>query len=87
MQLILMRWILEVAVARPGVLTFGHRQVLEVNWRAGKSISEIAGVLGVSVSTVSRELGRYNSARHPFKSPAAEKNAAGAAALSELPGA
>jgi transposase, IS30 family len=51
------------------VLTFGHRQVLEVNWRAGKTITEIAGVLGVSVSTVSREVGRYNSARHPFKNP------------------
>jgi len=56
-------------VAKPGVLTFGHRQVLEVNWRAGKRISEIAAVLGVSVSTVSRELSRYSSARHPFKNP------------------
>ena len=56
-------------MAKPGVLTFGHRQVLEVNWRAGKTISEIAGVLGVTVSTVSRELRRYNSARHPFKNP------------------
>jgi IS30 family transposase len=56
-------------VAKPGVLTFGHRQVLEVNWRAGRTITEIAAVLGVSVSTVSREVSRYNSARHPFKNP------------------
>jgi transposase, IS30 family len=56
-------------VARPGVLTFGHRQVLEINWRAGRSITEIAGVLGVSVSTVSREVGRYHSAQHGFKNP------------------
>jgi len=56
-------------VARPGVLTLGHRQVLEVNWRAGKTISEIARVLGVAVSTVSREIGRYNSSRHGFKNP------------------
>jgi IS30 family transposase len=51
------------------VLTFGHRQVLEINWRAGRSITEIAGVLGVSVSTVSREVGRYHSAQHGFKNP------------------
>jgi IS30 family transposase len=56
-------------VARPGALTLGHRQVLEVNWRSGKTITEIADVLGVSVSTVSRELKRYNSARHGFKNP------------------
>jgi IS30 family transposase len=56
-------------VAKPGVLTLGHRQVLEVNWRAGRTITEIAGVLGVSVSTVSREVSRYNSARHGFKNP------------------
>jgi transposase, IS30 family len=56
-------------VARPGVLTLGHRQVLEAGWRAGRRISEIAEVLGVSVATVSRELARYNSARHGFKSP------------------
>ena len=62
------RWIGAV-VARPGVLTFGHRQVLEINWRAGRTITEIAEVLGVSVSTVSRELKRYNSARHGFKNP------------------
>jgi IS30 family transposase len=42
---------------------------LEVNWRAGLRITQIAGVLGVSVSTVSRELKRYNSARHGFKNP------------------
>jgi IS30 family transposase len=51
------------------VLTFGHRQVLEINWRSGKTIVEIAGVLGVAVSTVSREVARYNSARHGFKNP------------------
>src|SRR5512139_2318414 len=56
-------------VAKPGVLTFGHRQVLEINWRAGRSITEIAAVLGLAVSTISRELTRYNSARHGFKNP------------------
>jgi len=56
-------------VAKPCVLTYGHRQVLEVNWRAGRTITEIAAVLGVVVSTVSRELGRYNSHRHGFKNP------------------
>jgi IS30 family transposase len=56
-------------VARPGVLTFGHRQVLEVQWRNGRRIVEIAAVLGVAVCTVSRELARYNSARHGFKNP------------------
>jgi IS30 family transposase len=56
-------------VAKPGVLTFGHRMVLEVNWRAGRDLVEIAAVLGVAVSTVSREVSRYNSARHGFKNP------------------
>jgi len=65
----MVRWIGGCGVARPGVLTLGHRRVLEVNWRAGKTITEIACVLGVSVSTVSRELKRYNSARHGFKNP------------------
>jgi transposase, IS30 family len=56
-------------VAKPGVLTFGHRQILELHWRAGRSIAQIAAVLGVAVSTVSRELSRYHSARHGFKNP------------------
>jgi len=56
-------------VAKPGVLTLGHRQVLEVNWRAGRTLTEIAAVLGVAVSTVSREVCRYNSSRHGFKNP------------------
>jgi IS30 family transposase len=43
--------------------------VLEVNWRAGKSLTEIAAVLGVAVSTVSREVTRNNSAQHGFKNP------------------
>jgi IS30 family transposase len=51
------------------VLTLGHRQVLEINWRAGKTISEIADVLGVAASTVSREVRRYNSAQHGSKNP------------------
>jgi transposase, IS30 family len=59
----------ELLVARPGVLTLGHRQVLEINWRAGKRIGEIAAVLGVSVATVSRELSRHHSAQHGFKNP------------------
>jgi len=43
--------------------------VLEVNWRAGKSLTEIAAVLGVAVSTVSREVTRNNAAQHGFKNP------------------
>jgi IS30 family transposase len=42
---------------------------LEVNWGLGKRIWQIAEVLGVSVATVSRELARYNSARHGVKNP------------------
>jgi len=56
-------------VARPGVLTLGHRQVLEAAWGRGGSISLIAVVLGVSVATVSRELSRYHSGRHGTKNP------------------
>jgi IS30 family transposase len=56
-------------MARPGVLTEGHRQVLEVNWGKGKTITEIAGVLGVSVGTVSRELVRNGSYTHGVKNP------------------
>ncbi|MBQ0982910.1 IS30 family transposase [Micromonospora zamorensis] len=67
MQLILV--VLGVLVARPGVLTFGHRQVLEHLWGAGRRISEIAGLLGVPVCTVSREVSRYHSARHGTKNP------------------
>jgi transposase, IS30 family len=66
-QLILV--VLEVLVARPGVLTFGHRQVLEIAWGRGRSIGQIAVVLGVTASTVSRELARYHSARHGTKNP------------------
>ncbi|MFD0783310.1 IS30 family transposase [Micromonospora azadirachtae] len=58
-----------VWVARPGVLTFGHRQVLEHLWGAGRTISQIAGLLGVPVCTVSREVARYHSARHGTKNP------------------
>ncbi|MFC8620602.1 IS30 family transposase [Micromonospora purpureochromogenes] len=67
MQLILVE--LEVLVARPGVLTFGHRQVLEHLWASGRTISQIAGLLGVPVCTVSREVARNNSARHGTKNP------------------
>ncbi|MFI7521366.1 helix-turn-helix domain-containing protein, partial [Micromonospora globbae] len=65
MQLILVG--LGVLVARPGVLTFGHRQVLEHLWGSGWTITQIAGVLGVPVCTVSREVARYHSARHGTK--------------------
>lgn len=56
-------------MAAAGVLTLGHRRVLEVNWGRGRTISQIAGLLGVPVCTVSRELGRYHSARHGTKNP------------------
>ena len=61
--------VVEALVARPGVLTFGHRQVLEHLWGAGHRISEIARLLGVTVCTISREVGRYHSARHGTKNP------------------
>jgi IS30 family transposase len=61
--------VLEALVAVAGVLMFGHRQVLEINWGLGKTITEIAVVLGVAVCTVSREISRYNSARHGTKNP------------------
>ncbi|WP_442791349.1 IS30 family transposase [Micromonospora sp. NBC_01739] len=67
MQLILV--VLEVLVARPGVVTFGHRQVLEHLWGSGRTISQIAGLLGLPVCTVSREVARYHSARHGTKNP------------------
>ncbi|WP_435873033.1 IS30 family transposase [Micromonospora arborensis] len=67
MQLILV--VMEVLVARPGAVTFGHRQVLEHLWGSGRTITQIAGLLGVSVGTVSREVGRYHSARHGTKNP------------------
>lgn len=67
MQLILV--VLEVLVAAPGVLTFGHRQVLEHLWASGRTITQIAGLLGVPVCTVSREVARNNSARHGTKNP------------------
>ncbi|GHJ52185.1 hypothetical protein Nm8I071_14920 [Nonomuraea sp. TT08I-71] len=67
MQLILV--VLGGVVARPGVLTFGHRQVLEHLWGAGQTITQIAGLLGVPVCTVSREVARNNSARHGTKNP------------------
>jgi IS30 family transposase len=56
-------------VAKPNVLTLGHRQVLEANWAAGKTVTELAGLLGVAVSTISRELQRYHSSRHGVKNP------------------
>jgi IS30 family transposase len=66
-QLILV--VLEVLVARPGVVTFGHRQVLEHLWGSGRTISQVAGLLGLPVCTVSREIARYHSARHGTKNP------------------
>jgi len=42
---------------------------LEVNWSAGKTVTEIAVILGVHKSTVSREVRRYNSAQHGLKNP------------------
>nr|WP_307849323.1 IS30 family transposase [Micromonospora sp. U56] len=51
------------------MLTFGHRQVLEHLWASGRTISQIAGLLGVPVCTVSREVARNNSARHGTKNP------------------
>jgi IS30 family transposase len=76
-QLILV--VLEGLVARPGVLTFGHRQVLENLWGAGRTITQIAVVLGVSAATVSREVGRYHSARHGTKNPLGRSLPAGRA--------
>jgi len=44
-----------VVVAAPGVVTFGHRLVLENLWGQGRRIGEIARLTGLSVSMVSRE--------------------------------
>src|SRR4051794_10766176 len=42
---------------------------LEGLWSAGRTVTQIAGVLDVSVCAVSREVSRYNSARHGTKNP------------------
>jgi IS30 family transposase len=59
-------------VAKPGVLTFGHREVLENLWGLGESITRIALLVGVPVCTVSRELKRNHSYRHGTKNPRLE---------------
>nr|WP_203964797.1 IS30 family transposase [Actinocatenispora thailandica] len=43
--------------------------MIEYHWGAGASISQIAGMLDVAVSTISREISRYHSARHGTKNP------------------
>jgi IS30 family transposase len=56
-------------MATPGKITEGKREVLENLWRRGYRLREIADVLGVHVSSVSRELRRNNSGRHGVKNP------------------
>jgi IS30 family transposase len=56
-------------MARPGKITRDKREVLQNLWRDGHKQCEIARVLGVDPSTVSRELGRNNSGRHGVKNP------------------
>ncbi|MFG1661438.1 IS30 family transposase [Micromonospora chersina] len=43
--------------------------MLEHLWASGRTITQIAGLLGVPVCTVSREVARYHSARHGTKNP------------------
>jgi len=50
-------------------MTLERRQMLETHWRNGLTIRSIARALCVAPSTVSRELGRYNSAQHGVKNP------------------
>jgi IS30 family transposase len=45
------------------------RARLEALWSTGQTMTQIAGLLGVSVCAVSREISRYNSARHGTKNP------------------
>jgi transposase, IS30 family len=56
-------------MATPGKITKDKREVVENMWRRGHRICEIAGVLGVHASTVSREIGRNGSGRHGEKNP------------------
>ena len=56
-------------MAAPGVVTFGHRRVLENLWGQGYRIGEIARLSGLSRFTVSREFARNCSARHGTKNP------------------
>ena len=54
----------------PGArLTFEQRTWIEAHWRAGRSIPEIAGLVGKHRSTVWRELQRRHSYRHGPKNP------------------
>jgi transposase, IS30 family len=55
-------------VAKP-VWDLPLRARLEALWSVGQSVTQIAGLLDVSVCAVSRELSRYNSARHGTKNP------------------
>ena len=56
-------------MATPGKITKDKREVLENLWRAGHRVGEIAAVLGVHASSVSREVRRNNSGRHGTKNP------------------
>jgi transposase, IS30 family len=56
-------------MATPGKITKDKRDVLENMWRQGSRVGEIARVLGVHASSVSRELRRNNSGRHGTKNP------------------
>jgi IS30 family transposase len=56
-------------VATPGKITRDKREVLENMWRQGHRVGQIAVVLGVHASSVSRELRRNGSGRHGTKNP------------------
>lgn len=56
-------------MARAHVLNATSRQMIENMWGLGKTFDEIAAVVGMSFSSVWRELERYNSYRHGVKNP------------------
>jgi transposase, IS30 family len=56
-------------MARAHVLNATWRQTIENMWGLGKTLEEIAAVVGVRFSTVWREVERYNSYRHGVKNP------------------
>jgi len=56
-------------MARAHVIGLAERVTIERLWAAGRLITQIAAVLAVSVSTVTREMDRNHSGRHGVKNP------------------
>ena len=60
-------------MAAPGKMTADKRDALENMWVRGYTFAEIGRVLGVHLSTVSREIGRNGSGRHGSKNPLGQR--------------